>query len=112
MNFRYEQLPDLCFYGGLFGHTEKGCGKRKSDVAASCVIVGRYGLWMKTGNLQVVNIEREAIQTRVKRLIAITNQREDKHKEATTQGGQPAGLTTEEKCGTILGGMREIWSLC
>lgn len=108
MNFKYEQFPDLCFYCGLFGHTEKGYGKRKSGVAANCLMVGKYRLWMKAGNPQVVNIEREAMQASVKRLITITNQAEDNGKEATTQGGQPAGLTTEKKDSTILGRTREI----
>lgn len=46
VDFKYEQLSDLCFYCWLIGHNEKGCNKRKIDVAANCLIIGQYGMWL------------------------------------------------------------------
>lgn len=104
MDFRYEQLPDLFFYCGLIDHNEKGCCKRKLDVAANCLMVGQYGMWMKAGTIRVFNTEKEAIQAKVDRLIAIDNQEGDMDKETTNQVKQYVGLNIAGNGTTLLGG--------
>lgn len=50
IEFKYEQLPNFCYYCGLIGHSEKMCLKRKQDVDGKCVLYEQFGGWLRAGS--------------------------------------------------------------
>lgn len=49
VEFRYEQLPNFCYYYGKIGYNEKLCLKKKHDVLNKCVVLDQFGGWMGVG---------------------------------------------------------------
>lgn len=49
MEFRYENLPLFYFYCGCVGYNEKGCARRRMDVAQNNVLQDQFGYWIRAG---------------------------------------------------------------
>ncbi|XP_050212482.1 uncharacterized protein LOC126664241 [Mercurialis annua] len=49
IKFRYEKLPDICFYCGMLGHNRNFCDTKNMEEQAGTAFVGkyRYGLFMR-----------------------------------------------------------------
>lgn len=42
-DFRYKNLPSLCFYCGRIGHIEKNCVRKLEDASGNGVLEDQYG---------------------------------------------------------------------
>lgn len=54
VEFKDEHLPMFYFYCGCIGHNEKGCGKKRTDVAQNKVLHDQFGYWLKAGFQRVM----------------------------------------------------------
>lgn len=102
MDFRYEQLPDFCFYCGCVGHVEKGCEQRRVDVAANRLKIGQYGLWMRAGYGRIVHVGKEKakehFESRVEKNKVCEGERRmdsDKQLQGWTEGGERENNTEQ-----------------
>lgn len=43
VDFRYENLPNFCFYCGVVEHSERGCEKKMEDSRNNEICEGQYG---------------------------------------------------------------------
>lgn len=43
VDFRYEQLPNFCFYCRKIGHPEKNCERKMMDFRGNSICEGQYG---------------------------------------------------------------------
>lgn len=64
IEFRYENLPYVCYYCGILGHTERSCVLREEHVRKGNVKRDQFGIWMRAENHGFVgtNLKRQGNQ--------------------------------------------------
>lgn len=48
--FKYEQLPQFCFYCGMIGHGERSCEIKMKDAKNENLNKGQFGDWLRATN--------------------------------------------------------------
>lgn len=62
IQFKYEQLPFLCYYCGCIGNNEMNTIQRKHDLRLNVLKENQYGSWLRVGLGRSVGDKRVEIR--------------------------------------------------